>query len=162
MMAEDSNSIAQLESQAGGDASKVADTVGFVPVSATKAVGNTSPNPVGTYYVPKTKNTKTEEAAVGFIKYVTSKSAYQKYVDDSGSIPTLSSATTPTLAGLWADVDKADKKATPGLTLNSSIPGFGNQFGNESDKLAAGQETPQQVATKMQAFVDQALQAEGN
>jgi len=160
MMAEDSNSINQLVSQANGDAAAVAAKVGFVPVSATQAVANTSPDPLGTYYIPKTGNTTKERAAIGFINFITSSSEYQAYVDQADSIPTLSGTKTPSLTGLWKEA--ASMSAGAGLTLNSAIPGFGNQFGTQSDELIAGQETPQQVADKMQAYVEQALAAVGS
>ncbi|HTR93005.1 MAG TPA: extracellular solute-binding protein [Trebonia sp.] len=159
MMAEDSNSINQLVSQANGDASAAASKVGFVPVSATEPIANTSPDPIGTYYIPKTGDTTKEQAAIGFIKFITSNSQYQAYVNQAQSIPTLSGIKTPNLTGLWAEA--AGMVNGAGLTLNSAIPGFGNQFGTQSDELIAGQETPQQVADKMQAYVEQALAAVG-
>jgi raffinose/stachyose/melibiose transport system substrate-binding protein len=157
MFAGDSNSIAQMYSQGGGDEEGVSDKIGFAAVSATKALANTSPNPVGTYYVPRTGDTTKERAAVDFITFVTSAKQYQAYVNEAGIIPTLTGTTTPDLTGLWDSVAKASQGA--GLTLNSAIPGFGNAFGNESGKLLAGQETPQQVADKMQTYVKQALAA---
>lgn len=154
MMAEDTNSIAQLDSQAGG-ASKADAALAFVPVSATKPVAADSANPPGTYYVPKTGNTTKEKAAIGFIKWITSPAEYQKYVNAGGTVPTLSGTKAPSnMQALWKDAAAMTKGA--GLALNSAIPGFGNNFGNESDALLAGQQTPQVVASKMQAFVEEA------
>ncbi len=157
MMAEDTNSISQLDAQAGGNTKKVDKALEFVAVSATKPVANTSPDPEGTFYLPKTGSRAQQNAAVSFIKFITSHKEYQTYVDDAGSIPTLSGTKMPKrIQGLWKEAQKVSKGA--GLTLNSAIPGFGNNFGNESDDLLAGQQSPSDVAGKMQVYVQQAIQ----
>ncbi|MCI3278891.1 ABC transporter substrate-binding protein [Streptomyces cylindrosporus] len=156
MVAQNSDSIGLLNSDANGDTAKVDASVGFVGVSATKAVANYAPSPLGTYYVPSTGDSEKERAAVDFIEFATG-AGYADYIKEAKIIPTLSGTTTPELQGLLQDVKKAyDQGAT--LSFNSEIPGFGN-FGPESSKLLADQESPQQVAAKMQAFYQQAAAA---
>ncbi|MFT4081687.1 MAG: ABC transporter substrate-binding protein [Nocardioides sp.] len=157
-IAQNTDSISLLDSDANGDTDKVDPAVGFAPVSATSAVANYAPSALGTYYVPKTGDTEKQRAALDFIEFATGK-GYQDYIDDAGSIPTIDTATTPKLQGLWQDVDDALDGAT--LTINSAIPGF-SQYGNESDSLLAGQESPAEVAKKMQAYFKQANAAAGN
>ena len=156
MVGMSTEAIAQLETQANGDASKL-DDIGFVGVSATKAVASVYTNFIGTFYAPKTGNADKEAVALDFIKFATSDEQYQQYVDDAGIIPTLSSAKTPTLSALWQDV--ADALPTAGLNLNATIPGYGPNFGTEAESLLVQQETPQQVADKMQSYFEQAQAA---
>lgn len=156
MVAQNSDSIGLLNADANGDTAKADAAVGFVGVSATKAVTTYAPSPLGTYYVPSTGDSQKERAAVDFIEFVTG-DGYADYVAEAKIIPTLSGVTTPELQGLLQDVKKAyDQGST--LSFNSEIPGFGN-FGPESSKLLAAQETPQQTAKKMQAFYQQAAAA---
>ncbi|MET7481954.1 extracellular solute-binding protein [Streptomyces sp. NPDC005538] len=156
MVAQNSDSIGLLNSDANGDSAKVDKSVGFVGVSATKGVATYAPSPLGTYYVPSTGNSEKERAAVDFIEFATG-AGYADYIKEAKIIPTLSGTETPALQGLLQDVKKAyDQGAT--LSFNSEIPGFGN-FGPESSKLLADQESPQQVADKMQAFYQQAAAA---
>jgi len=155
MLAQGTDSINLLNADAGGDTAKVDSTIGFVGLSATKPVANFSPSPLGTYYVPKGKDAKKQRAAVDFVEFVTG-TGYQTYVDEAGSVPTISDTTTPKLQGLMQDVQSTIGSA--GLTVNSAIPGFGN-FGNEVDKLLAGQQTPDKVGSAMQAYYTQAAAA---
>ncbi|MDT7845580.1 ABC transporter substrate-binding protein [Streptomyces justiciae] len=156
MVAQNSDSIGLLNADANGDTAEVDASVGFVGVSATKPVATYAPSPLGTYYVPSTGDSQKERAAVDFIEFATG-AGYADYIKEAKIIPTLSGATTPELQGLLQDVKKAyDQGAT--LSFNSEIPGFGN-FGPESSKLLAAQESPQQVAEKMQAYYRQAAAA---
>ena len=156
MVANNSDSIGLLNSDADNDTAKVDAAVGFVGVSATKAVTNYAPSPLGTYYVPSTGDSKKERAAVDFIDYITG-AGYADYIKEAKIIPTLSGTATPQLQGLLQDVKTAyDKGAT--LSVNSPLPGF-SSFGAEAQKLLAGQETPQQVADKMQTYYTQAAAA---
>jgi raffinose/stachyose/melibiose transport system substrate-binding protein len=156
MVAQNSDSIGLLNADANGDTAKVDAAVGFVGVSATKAVTTYAPSPLGTYYVPRTGNSEKERAAVDFIEFATG-DGYADYVENAKTIPTLSGVPAPELQGLLQEVKKAyDRGST--LSFNSELPGFGN-FGPESSKLLAGQETPQQTAEKMQAFYQQAAAA---
>ncbi|WP_406481260.1 ABC transporter substrate-binding protein [Streptomyces sp. NBC_01615] len=159
MVAQNTDSIALLNADAGGDTAKVDKAVGFVGVSATKAVANYSPSPLGTYYVPKTGNAKKERAATDFIQWITG-DGYADYVKEAKTIPTLSGAPTPQLQGLMQDAQKAYEDGAT-LSFNSQIPGSGN-FGPQSAKLLAGQQSPQQVADKMQTYYLQAAAATGN
>ncbi len=146
-----------LVADANGDAGAVDSAVGFTAVSATKAVGNFSPSPSGTYYVPKNADDTKQRAAIDFINFVSGE-GYQSYVDEAGIIPTLDGATTPKLSALQQDIQNVLKTST--LTFQSAIPGFG-PFGGETDKLLAGQSSPQDVADTMQQYVDQARAALG-
>jgi raffinose/stachyose/melibiose transport system substrate-binding protein len=158
MVGNSSDSVAVLDTDASGDTAKVDATVGFVGVSATKPVANYSPSPLGTYYVPKTGNAKTEAAAVQFIKFITG-SGYASYVKEADTIPTLSGTATPQLQGLMTDVQKA-YGAGATLSVNSEIPGF-TSYGALAQGLLAGQDTPSQVASKMQAYYLEAAAASG-
>lgn len=159
MVANSSDSVALLDSDVSGDTAKVDATVGFAGVSATKPVANYSPSPLGTYYVPKTGNAKDEAAAVQFIKFITGP-GYAAYVKEAGTIPTLSGTPTPKLQGLMTEVQQAyDDGAT--LSVNSEIPGF-TSYGALAQGLLAGQDTPSQVASKMQAYYLEASAASGH
>ncbi len=71
----------------------------------------------------------------------------------------MSTATTPAMTGLYADMAKmiSDPNSTP--AFNNSIPGFGN-FGKIAVSVLAKQNTPQQAADKFETFVDQAIAAQ--
>lgn len=140
-----------------GDAALVSDTVGFAPLSATAAVGNFSPSPSGTFYVPKTGDEEKQRAAIDFIEFVSGK-GYQAYVDQAGIIPTLTTATTPELPGIMRDIEAAMQGAT--LTINAAIPGFG-AIVPETGKLLARQQTPLQTAEQLQLAFEQARAAAG-
>ena len=159
MVANGSDSISMLNADANGDSSAVDAAVGFTGVSATSAVAGYAPSPLGTYYVPKTGDTAKERAAIQFIEYVTG-AGYGAYVNEAGTIPTLSGTATPKMQSLMQEVDSAYENGAT-LTWNSQIPGSGN-FGPESGKLLAGQETPQAVAAKIEAYYTQASAAVGN
>ena len=158
MVGNSSDSISLLDADANGDTAKADATVGFVGVSATKPVANYSPSPLGTFYVPKTGDTRNEAAAVQFIKYITGP-GYASYVKEAGAIPTLAGIPAPKLQGLMTDVQQAyDNGAT--LSVNSDIPGF-TSYGALAQGLLAGQDTPSQVASKMQAYYLEASAASG-
>jgi len=157
MIGSSTESIAQLYVQADDDETTVAETIGFVGVSATEPVASVFTNFIGTFYVPQTGNSDKEAAAIDFINFITSADEYQQYVNDAGVIPTLSSVETPDLTVLWQDVASALENA--GLNLNATIPGYGSNFGTEAEALLVQQETPQQVADKMQAYFEQAQDA---
>ena len=159
MVANGSDSIPMLDADANGDTAAVDSAVGFTGVSATSAVAGYAPSPLGTYYVPRTGDTNKERAAIQFIDYVTG-AGYGAYIKAAGTIPTLSGTATPTMQGLMQEVDKAYKSGAT-LTWNSQVPGSGN-FGPESGKLLAGQESAQAVADKIQAYYTQASSAAGN
>ena len=157
-VAQNSDSISQLDTIANGDTKKVDDTIGFVGVSATKQLANYAPTVLGTYYAPKTGDARRERAAADFIGFITGK-GYGDYVTASGAPPTLSGTPAPPLQGLWQQVQAA-YQAGAGLTFISQLPGF-NNFGPETGKLLAGQESPQQTADKMQTYFLQAQAAAG-
>jgi raffinose/stachyose/melibiose transport system substrate-binding protein len=159
MVGNSSDSVSLLDSDANGDTAKVDATVGFVGVSATKPVASYAPSPLGTFYVPKTSDTKTEIAAIQFIKFITG-AGYATYVQEAGAIPTLAGTPAPKLQGLMQQIQQAyDAGAT--LTVNSAIPGY-TSFGALSQGLLASQDTPAQVATKMQAYYLEADEASGH
>ncbi|GIM90718.1 ABC transporter substrate-binding protein [Paractinoplanes toevensis] len=157
-VAQNSDSISQLDTIAGGDTKKVDDAIGFVGVSATKQLANYAPTVLGTFYAPKTGDAMKERAAADFVDFITGK-GYADYVQASGAPPTLSGTGGPQLQGLWQEVQAA-YQAGAGLTVISQLPGF-NNFGPEVDKLLAGQENPQQTADKMQTYLLQAQAAMG-
>ncbi len=155
---QNSDSISQLDSIAGGDTRKVDDTIGFVGVSATRQLANYAPTVLGTYYAPKTGDATRQRAAADFIDFITG-TGYAGYVTASGAPPTLTGTATPQLQGLWQEVQTA-YQAGAGLTFISQLPGF-NNFGPETGKLLAGQESPQQTADRMQTYLLQAKAAAG-
>ncbi|MFT4212923.1 MAG: ABC transporter substrate-binding protein [Microbacterium sp.] len=156
MMGDSVDAIAVFDSLANGDTDAVDSKIGFVTPSVS---GQTAPytfSPLGTFYVPETGDSDKERVALDFIEFATGQ-GYQDYVDEATSIPTLDTATTPEMQGLWQEV--ADQyEASASLGINAGIPGFGN-IGDETMKLTAGQSTPQQVADNMQAYYDQAVAA---
>jgi raffinose/stachyose/melibiose transport system substrate-binding protein len=141
------------------DASKatIDSTIGFGPISAVKGVPSYAPSEG--FFVPKTGNTKKERVAADFINWITTK-GYQTYVNDADIVPTLSTATSPAFTGLNEDAETMLKASNATLSVNASIPGFGN-FGTVAVKLLAGQDTPAQAAAQFQTFIDQARQAQG-
>lgn len=159
MVANGSDSVPMLNADADGDTATVDAAVGFTGVSATSSVAGYAPSPLGTYYVPKTGNTTKERAAIQFIEYITG-AGYGSYIQQAGTIPTLSGTATPKMQGLMQEIDTAYQNGAT-LTWNSQIPGSGN-FGPESGKLLAGQETPQAVADKIEAYYTQASAAAGD
>ncbi|MBK3565214.1 ABC transporter substrate-binding protein [Streptomyces sp. MBT62] len=156
MVASSTDSIGMLNGFAGGDTKKVDDTIGFVGLSATTSTANYAPTPLGTYYVPKTGNSKKERAAVDFIQWITG-AGYADYVKESKAPPTLSGTATPEVQQLLSTAYDAYQGGAT-LTINSIVPGFGT-FGTEADKLLAGQQSPQDVADKMQKYFLQASAA---
>lgn len=84
---------------------------------------------------------------------------YQAYIDDSQTTPTISTATTPDVTGLSADLMGMlqDPKATP--AFNQSIPGFGS-FGKNAVSVVIGHATPQEAADRWNVFVEQAIEAQ--
>lgn len=140
-----------------GDAALVSETVGFISVSATGAVGNISPSPSGTYYVPKNKDAAKQAAAIDFVNFVTG-DGYQAYVDEAMIVPVLTTATAPELPGIMQDVAASMDGAT--LTVNAAIPGFGAIVA-ETNKLLAGQQSPQDTADQLQLAFEQAKVAAG-
>jgi raffinose/stachyose/melibiose transport system substrate-binding protein len=159
MVANGSDSVSMLDADANGDTAAVDAAVGFAGVSATSAVAGYAPSPLGTYYVPKTGDTTKERAAIQFIEFVTG-AGYGAYIKQAGTIPTLTGTATPTMQGLMQQIDTAYQNGAT-LTWNSQVPGSGN-FGPETGKLLAGQETPQGVADKIQDYYLQASAAAGS
>ncbi|WP_427918780.1 ABC transporter substrate-binding protein [Streptomyces sp. cg40] len=158
MVASSTDSIGMLNGFANGDTKKVDDTIGFVGLSATDSTANYAPTPLGTYYVPKTGDSKKERAAVDFIQWITG-AGYADYVKESKAPPTLSGTAAPDVQELLSTAYDAYQGGAT-LTINSVIPGFGT-FGTEADKLLAGQQSPQDVADKMQKYFLQASAASG-
>ena len=157
-VAQNSDSISQLDTLANGDTTKVDDAIGFVGVSATRQLANYAPTVLGTYYAPRTGDARKQRAAADFIDFITG-AGYAGYVTASGAPPTLSGTPAPRLQGLWQQVQTA-YQAGAGLTFISQLPGF-NNFGPETGKLLAGQESPQQTADKMRTYFLQAQAAVG-
>lgn len=158
MVANSTDSIPVLDADENGDAAKVDATVGFVAVSATESVANYSPTPLGTYYVPKTGDLEKERAAIQFIEYITG-AGYGNYVGQSGEPPTLSGTAVPTMQGLWEEAYAA-YKAGATLSIDSVIPGF-TSYGSLAQGLLDGQDTPAEVASKQQAYFEEAQAAAG-
>lgn len=159
MAAFQSDFYTQFLQAAGGDADTLADTVGWVPVSSTSPTGTYAPNPIGTFYAPKTGNEATEKAALEFISFATGE-GYQQLLDDSRQLPVIDGYEPP------ADLNSleqayADAFETSTLAFNSNIAGFGAQFDDEMGKLINGQVTPEQAAVNLQSATEQASKAAG-
>lgn len=159
MTAQHSDTYASLLADAGGDAKKLADTVGFVPVSSTSPVASWAGGPLGTYYAPKTGDAAKEKAARSFIEFATGE-GYQKLVDDGKSFPVIDSATTPEgFSELQLSYQKA-YETDSSVAFNSNVAGFG-ALATEMSKLLAGQTTPADAARTVQGAVEQASKAAG-
>lgn len=158
MIGATTENIPQIYSQANNNNAEVAASVAFVGLSATKPIGSVEPSFLGTYYVPKTGNSAKEQAAIDFIKFITSPSEYQKYVNQAQSVPTMKGAKTPTkLVALWAETAKI--QASAGLAIFSAIPGMGPNLGTEASALLSAQQSPAQVAAKFEAYYQEAESA---
>jgi raffinose/stachyose/melibiose transport system substrate-binding protein len=139
-----------------GAKSTIDSTIGLGALSAKKGIASYSPSEG--FFVPKTGDATKQRAAEDFINWITTK-GYQSYVDEAQIVPTLSTATAPKLNGLSSDVQKMLESSDATLSVNASIPGFGN-FGTIAVKVLAGQATPQQGADQFQTFIDQARAAQ--
>jgi raffinose/stachyose/melibiose transport system substrate-binding protein len=80
MVALPSGLLDMFTEQLCGDVARTAETIGFAYPSAQGAVSAWAPNVAGTWYVPKTGDTKRESSALAFIQWVTDK-GYQDFVN---------------------------------------------------------------------------------
>lgn len=149
-----SDFISQFVSAAGSNA----DDLGFGTISASKGIASYSPGSYGSYFLPKTGDSTKQRAAADFIQYITGK-GYQSYVTAANIVPTLSTATAPSLTGMYASMRSMLTAPTSVIAWNNSIPGFGN-FGKIAVSVVAGQVTPQKAADNFETFVDQAIAAQ--
>jgi raffinose/stachyose/melibiose transport system substrate-binding protein len=158
MTALHSDSYASLLEYAGDDAAKLDATVGFAPVSATKALGTKAYGPFGSFMAPITGDAAKEAAARSFIEFATG-DGYQAMVDAGTLLPIINTATTPEgFSELQLSFPTAAEGA--GVAISSTVPGFGN-FGTGMTSILAGQKTPQAVADDLSIDVEQAMKAAG-
>lgn len=158
MAAFQSDFYTQFLAAANNDGTKLAQEVGWTPVSSERAVGTYAPTPIGTFYAPKTNNQAKEAAARKFIEFTTG-DGYASFLKQSQQVPVISGFDSPSgLNSLQQSYQDAYKTST--LAFNSNIPGFG-AFATETGKLLNGQSTPDQAAENMQAAVQQAATAAG-
>ena len=158
MTALHSDSYASLLEYAGGDAAKLDATVGFAPVSATKALGTKAYGPFGSFMAPITGDAAKEAAARSFIEFATG-DGYQAMVTAGTLLPIINTATTPEgFSELQLSFPTAAEGA--GVAISSTVPGFGN-FGTGMTSILAGQKTPQAVADDLSIDVEQAMKAAG-
>lgn len=141
---------------ADGDKATIDSTIGLGPLSSKSATPSYAPSEG--FFLPKTGDTKKQRAAADFIDWITT-TGYQSYVDEAQIVPTLSTAKAPAMTGLSADLKTMLQSPDATLSINASIPGFGN-FGTIAVKVLAGQATPQQGADQFQTFIDQARSAQ--
>lgn len=154
-VAQNSGLLSALDAAADGDLAKVDATVGFASVSMTRPAAWFFASPLGTYYLPKTGDAAREEAALGFVRYVTGE-GYDQYVLDSGEPPVLSGATMPPLRSLKLAVNEAYKKAVPA----PDIVGFVG-FDVQMTRLLAKQVTAQEAADQLAITIEQQSKAAG-
>lgn len=159
MTALHSDTYASLLADAGSDAEKLSQTVGFVPVSSTSPVASWAGGPLGTYYAPRTGDEAKEQAARDFIAYATG-DGYQKLIDEGNSFPVIDTATTPEgFTDLQLSYQSA-YESNSSIAFNSNVAGFG-ALATEMSKLLANQTTPEEAARTVQAAVEQASKAAG-
>lgn len=159
MVAQHSDMLPALVAAAGGDQKVVDDTIGFVGISADTSLVTYAPGPIGTYYLPKNGDAAKEAAALEFIEFMTGP-AYADYVATAKAFPVLSDVADPAgISPVSQDIKTAyDSGAV--IAFNSDIPGVGG-LAQHMAELIAGQKTPQEAATQLQAQVDQAAEAAG-
>jgi len=158
MTALHSDVYSQLLTNAGNDAQKLADTVGFASVSSASPSGLSLYGPRGKYIAPETGDAAHEAAAIKFIEYATG-AGYSKLIQDGKAFPVISGYPDPT------DITSLQKSfktsyANSQVALLGSVAGFGS-FATEMGKVLNDQETPEQAAANMQSSVQQASKAAG-
>jgi raffinose/stachyose/melibiose transport system substrate-binding protein len=151
-----SDQLSSLQAAAGSP-EKADETIGWGSVGTTKPYANYSPGPNGTYMAPITKDSDREKAAKDFIAFATG-SYYQTYVDQAKINPLIKAPgiTAPTgLSKLQQSINDFYDQSPKQPLFNSDIAGFGN-FVQLMPQLLAGQLTPETLADKLQAIVQQA------
>ncbi|OGO54283.1 MAG: hypothetical protein A2V85_17355 [Chloroflexi bacterium RBG_16_72_14] len=134
------------------DASSLDDvnsTIGWTAWSEARPVVTVEYSPNGTYYLPKTGDAVREEAALGFLRFMTGP-AYADYVTAASIIPTLKDVATPdSVAAPLQSI--ADAIAANGSTIPiwSVLPGI-TDLVNYPGKLLNGELTPQSAVDLLQ------------
>ncbi len=146
---------------AGGDDEALGAAVGFTAFGANEKMTVVSAGPIGTFHLPKTGDPVREEAARGFLEYVTGEH-YDKYIADSGTFPVLDGVADPTNATpLMKDIKAAyDEGPTAGLVA-SRIPGGMSTMTTLLSQLIVGEITPEEAAKQLQQQVEIAAKAQG-
>lgn len=160
MVGQHSDMIPILNELAGGDTAKVDETIGFIGISADAPTASYAATPFGTYYVPKNEDPVKEQAAIGFLDWITG-AGYAQYVEESGAPAVLAGAASPELQGLWQDVATAWTN-NPAPFFTSNVPGVASILIGETAKLVVGEATPEEVAQRFQAAYEQAAAASGS
>jgi len=153
-VAQHSNMLETLDAAAGGDPAKVDASVGFIPLSMTSPYTWFSASPLGTYYLPITGDSVREEAALGFVRYITGE-GYTQYVQDSKAPPALSGFDVPKLRPLLIDINNAYAKASPGIDI------LGGGIGNQMSRLLSKQTDPKGAADQIEITIEQQSKAAG-
>jgi len=128
---------------------KVNTTIGWTAWSEKRPVVTVEYSPNGTYYLPKTGDAAREEAALGFMRFMTGP-AYADYVKAASIIPTLKDVPTPDNVAAplksIADAITADGSTVP---IWSLLPGI-TDLVNYPSKLLNGELTPQTAVDLLQ------------
>lgn len=149
-----------LEAAAGGDGEALSAAVGWGSVGETESWANFQPVPRGTYMAPKSGDAAKEAAARDFIEFATG-DYYQTYIDELKVAPTMEGVEAPTdISPLLQEINDFYATAPKEPLFNANIAGFA-EFVQLMPQLAAGQITPEELAAKEQASVEQASRAAG-
>ena len=133
--------------------------VGWTPWSETKPVVTAETSPVGTYYLPKTKNKAREAGGRAFISFVTGK-AYGDYVEASKQIPTLSGVKTPTLPAPGSRCRRPSRSTAPSPRSGASLPGI-TDLVNYPGRVIIGDLTPDAAVALLQEQAEQGAKQAG-
>jgi raffinose/stachyose/melibiose transport system substrate-binding protein len=129
---------------------KVNSTIGFFAVSAEGQLVSWTTGQVGVYEVPINKDPKKQEAALAFVRWITS-DGYQQYLDDSGDLPVLEGFEAPSsVSKVLLEANAAFEKAgVVSFGTNLKHAGYGD-VGTDLSAMVLGKKTVQQVAEATQ------------
>src|SRR5690606_29492017 len=119
-----------------------------------------NPGVIGTYLLPKTRDSAREAAAREFVEFVTG-DHYAEYIEASGTFPVLEGVADPSTATpLLLEIKAAYDGPVAGMIFGALPGGLSGIFPLLSE-LIVEQKTPEEVAASLQSQLADAAAAQG-